>query len=838
MVGTYGTLTVNTSTGIYTYTKNSAAIEALNAGENPSDVFTMTVSDGDSPIATQNYTVNLTGANDAPLVADIRFIPNDSTFENGVGTGTIGSFVAYDANGNVIPGLTFAGTASGSLQVASNGTLSATASIGNATTLEFSVTVGGVTENVFFQTGNGNADAGSGALPVPPAPTLLNPMYILFGFNGSDTLNGGGNGDVLYGGGNGSQTDTLNGNGGPDYLVGGAGNDILNGSAGADILRGGQDNDTLDGQGDPGQLDLIDLSDATGALAGASAFTLGAGGSGSYNGGAVGLGTDTYSNMEGVIGGSGNDSLTGNAGNNEIRGGGGTDTISGLGGNDILKGDAGNDTMTGGAGDDIFVLGPTGSDTITDYSNVVGNADIIDVTLLVTTAGGSLNGFVRLTAGGLLQVDANGGGDGFVTVATLTAGVDAQVRYSTGSGTNTLTVFSGAPPIALDLDGDNQVSFLGTDAGAAFDYGGGTVATAWVAGNDGLLVRDANHDGQVSADEIVFATSGSDLDGLARYDSNGDGQLSGDDAGFGDFGVWQDADSDGQVDAGELQSLAAHSIASISLSSDGVGYSAAAGDVNVVGTGSFTRTDGSTGVLADAVFATGDRVTEEARALAASGNNAVLLAAVAAAGLASAAAAAQPADHHGDKGSDTAPQVSPTIAPASLAADSDDGAQQPADIAAGQEAPEAPSSDAHVSSDPTEANHSLIGSESAEPADVSALPQDADAPAAGAAAAAPAMVALPSAAMLAAMFDSQDGSGGDNAPDVQGLVAQALSTGGQGDLIDAVLDAGLSHAGGGEVAVALAASAGPVMPRLAAFTAEHLVMSHLAMAHPDAAPVA
>ena len=84
----------------------------------------------------------------------------------------------------------------------------------------------------------------------------------------------------------------------------------------------------------------------------------------------------------------------------------------------------------------------------------------------------------------------------------------------------------------------------------------------------------------MTADKMVFATSGSDLEGLVRYDSNGDGQLSGADAAFDDFGVWQDADSDGQVDAGELQSLTAASIASISLSSDGVSYSAAGGDVS------------------------------------------------------------------------------------------------------------------------------------------------------------------------------------------------------------------------------------------------------------------
>ncbi len=75
------------------------------------------------------------------------------------------------------------------------------------------------------------------------------------------------------------------------------------------------------------------------------------------------------------------------------------------------------------------------------------------------------------------------------------------------------------------MDGDGQISFLAANAGAHFDYGDGSVATAWVAGNDGILVRDVNHDGQASANEIVFATSGSDLQGLAAYDSNHDGQL-------------------------------------------------------------------------------------------------------------------------------------------------------------------------------------------------------------------------------------------------------------------------------------------------------------------------
>ena len=134
----------------------------------------------------------------------------------------------------------------------------------------------------------------------------------------------------------------------------------------------------------------------------------------------------------------------------------------------------------------------------------------------------------------------------------------------------------------------------------------------------------------------MFATSGSDLQGLAQYDSNHDGQLSAADSAFSQFAVWQDSNSNGVVDGGEMKGLTALGITSISLSSDGVSYSAAGGDVSVVGTGSFTRADGSAGVLADAVFATGNRAADEqVRYSSVLNSNVALLGAVAAAGLAS-----------------------------------------------------------------------------------------------------------------------------------------------------------------------------------------------------------
>ena len=51
---------------------------------------------------------------------------------------------------------------------------------------------------------------------------------------------------------------------------------------------------------------------------------------------APGLGTDTYRNMEGVIGTAFNDTLTGTNGNDVLKGGGGNDTLFGLDGNDLL----------------------------------------------------------------------------------------------------------------------------------------------------------------------------------------------------------------------------------------------------------------------------------------------------------------------------------------------------------------------------------------------------------------------------------------------------------------------------------------------------------------------
>ena len=83
------------------------------------------------------------------------------------------------------------------------------------------------------------------------------------------------------------------------------------------------------------------------------------------------------------------------------------------------------------------------------------------------------------------------------------------------------------------------------------------------------------------------------LEALASLDDNGDGVIDANDAAFDEILVWQDANSDGVSQAGELQSLADHGITSIDL-----GAQAADRDVNgnhVFAEGQITLESGEVG---------------------------------------------------------------------------------------------------------------------------------------------------------------------------------------------------------------------------------------------------
>jgi VCBS repeat-containing protein len=68
--GEFGTLFVNKVTGEYRYEKKDSVIESLSGGQTKRDDFAITVFDGDETVQ-KNFRVELTGANDAPVVNSI-----------------------------------------------------------------------------------------------------------------------------------------------------------------------------------------------------------------------------------------------------------------------------------------------------------------------------------------------------------------------------------------------------------------------------------------------------------------------------------------------------------------------------------------------------------------------------------------------------------------------------------------------------------------------------------------------------------------------------------------------------------------------------------------------
>ncbi|MEM6774595.1 MAG: hypothetical protein AAF640_07085, partial [Pseudomonadota bacterium] len=190
-----------------------------------------------------------------------------------------------------------------------------------------------------------------------------------------------------------------------------------------------------------------------------------------------------------------------------------------------------------------------------------------------------------------------------------------DVTDADGNVSNLATVVIEPPslaPIALDLDG-NGVSYLARAADVVFtdQSDGAAVNTAWVVPEDGLLVIDANQSGSIDElREFVFTEwserAATDLEAIAEvFDSDNNGVLDAGDAAWSQFGVWQDANSNGVTDEGELRSLGELGVESIALnySEDSVAGIAADGDVVIHGQTEVTWDDGRVSTAEDASFA-------------------------------------------------------------------------------------------------------------------------------------------------------------------------------------------------------------------------------------------
>ena len=77
VTGTYGQLTIG-SDGLYVYSANQTAAEALAAGVQADDVSTYRITDG-SATATATLTITVTGVNDAPVAVDDTSVNENET---------------------------------------------------------------------------------------------------------------------------------------------------------------------------------------------------------------------------------------------------------------------------------------------------------------------------------------------------------------------------------------------------------------------------------------------------------------------------------------------------------------------------------------------------------------------------------------------------------------------------------------------------------------------------------------------------------------------------------------------------------------------------------------
>lgn len=244
--------------------------------------------------------------------------------------------------------------------------------------------------------------------------------------------------------------------------VGGTGADYLRGNDDANILEGRGGDDTLQGGlGDDGLIggdgfDVASYADAAGPVTASLAII------GPQNTGAAGM--DSFSGIEGLIGGQSSDRLTGNALNN------------------LLAGGLGNDTLDGGAGSSD-TASYTGSAPVSVSLAAVGAQDTngagVDTLIRIENlTGGSGNDTLTGDAGA--NILSGGFGNDFLTGGngndTLDggAGTDTAFYHTDGAGVR----------VSLSISGSQNTQGAGTDSLSGIENVYGSNSTDILIGNE------------------------------------------------------------------------------------------------------------------------------------------------------------------------------------------------------------------------------------------------------------------------------------------------------------------------------------------------------------------
>jgi Ca2+-binding RTX toxin-like protein len=331
---------------------------------------------------------------------------------------------------------------------------------------------------------------------------------------GNDTLYGGGGDDELYGG---DGNDTLYGGDGNDRLYGGAGDDIMDGGAGADIFDGGTGYDTVRYAGaENWNIDLLNGANGTGDAAG-----------------------DTFTNVDKIVGTTGNNIFLAGTKAYLMVGNGGTDTVSytlantnvgvtaslATGGStgwaagdtyqdivnltgtqysDVLKGNAEINRIDGGAGDDMLY----GTRNNSAYASTTGD------TLIGGAGVNSLN-YTDVANAFAVTVTMNADGSGTVLMFNNTGTLvqtdtfqDIRHYYRKDQNTTGTDASAGTSIIQGNQENNTLVGGIGVDT---IRGGAGNDTIYGLGGNDRLYGEDGN--------DTLYGGDGNDiLYGGAGYD--------------------------------------------------------------------------------------------------------------------------------------------------------------------------------------------------------------------------------------------------------------------------------------------------------------------------------
>ena len=388
LVGTYGTLTVDTTTGAYSYAKDGAAIEALAQGDTDHDTFTVTVTDGQGVSDSQTYTVDVTGANDAPAVLAAL------TASAAEGDASVTRDLLAGAS-DVDHGETATLSVTDVSYVVDGGGSSPTAPAGvSVDTSNHTVTVD-PTNTAFDHLAVGEHETIVVSYNVTDVNGASAPQTETITINGTNdkptdiALSGNTIAEHATGTvGTLSTTDVDTSDTHTYSILGGTGSGLFTISGdnvvvntGIDLSPEANKDHTLDIQTNDGHGGLYHEVFTVTVTNDTSDDVVIATLPPTYNGPNSGEGSDPNNfdssgpvgdqnpnafnnNSSPIYGGSGNDHINGaNTGLETIYGGSGDDQISGNGGNDAIYGGSGNDTIAGGGGDDQ-IYGGFGADSI------------------------------------------------------------------------------------------------------------------------------------------------------------------------------------------------------------------------------------------------------------------------------------------------------------------------------------------------------------------------------------------------------------------------------------------------------------------------------------------